>query len=130
MKPESCFKMNSCLQLRLRHKEKASRATTEQVIDPRTRMILYKMLNNNLISEIHGCISTGKEVGMLFSVMFNCIFRRMFTSLLRKTGSKWQSKFTRPPFWFLRIVSVMLLVSLDLEKVDNTAAPILMERVL
>eukprot|EP01127_Copromyxa_protea_P017830 TRINITY_DN5497_c0_g1_i2.p1 TRINITY_DN5497_c0_g1~~TRINITY_DN5497_c0_g1_i2.p1 ORF type:complete len:513 (-),score=134.46 TRINITY_DN5497_c0_g1_i2:12-1454(-) len=52
---------------RLRHKEKASRATTEQVIDPRTRMILYKMLNNNLINEIHGCISTGKEANVYYA---------------------------------------------------------------
>ena len=40
------------------------RATVEQVLDPRTRLILFKMLNQNFISEIHGCISTGKEANV------------------------------------------------------------------
>jgi len=45
-----------------RIKDKADRATVEQVLDPRTRMILFKMLTRGIISEINGCISTGKEV--------------------------------------------------------------------
>ena len=47
---------------RLRVKDKADRATIEQVMDPRTRMILFKMLNRGFISEINGCISTGESV--------------------------------------------------------------------
>ncbi len=35
-----------------------------QVLDPRTRMILFKMLNKKAISEINGCISTGKEANV------------------------------------------------------------------
>ncbi|MEQ2290085.1 Serine/threonine-protein kinase RIO1, partial [Ameca splendens] len=45
-----------------RVKDKSDRATVEQVLDPRTRMILFKMLSRGIISEINGCISTGKEV--------------------------------------------------------------------
>lgn len=44
------------------HKDKSDRATTEQVLDPRTRLVLYKMLGRGLLSKIEGCISTGKEV--------------------------------------------------------------------
>jgi RIO kinase 1 len=40
------------------------RATVEQVLDPRTRMILYKLLNQHAISGIDGCISTGKEANV------------------------------------------------------------------
>ncbi|XP_044913094.1 serine/threonine-protein kinase RIO1 isoform X1 [Felis catus] len=47
-----------------RIKDKADRATVEQVLDPRTRMILFKMLNRGIISEINGCISTGKEANV------------------------------------------------------------------
>ncbi|KAM6976656.1 serine/threonine-protein kinase RIO1 [Aplochiton taeniatus] len=47
-----------------RVKDKADRATVEQVLDPRTRMILFKMLNRGIISEINGCISTGKEANV------------------------------------------------------------------
>ncbi|KAG6890624.1 hypothetical protein C0995_006600 [Termitomyces sp. Mi166 len=45
-------------------KDKADRATTEQVLDPRTRIILFKMIGRGLISEINGCISTGKEANV------------------------------------------------------------------
>ena len=45
-------------------KDKADRATIEQVMDPRTRMILFKLLNKGFMSEIDGCISTGKEANV------------------------------------------------------------------
>lgn len=46
------------------NKDKADRATVEQVMDPRTKMILFKMLNRDLVFEINGCISTGKEANV------------------------------------------------------------------
>ena len=52
------------LNFRVRVKDKADRATIEQVMDPRTRMILFKLLNQGFISEINGCISTGKEANV------------------------------------------------------------------
>ena len=48
----------------VRGKDKADRATVEQVLDTRTRMILFKMLNRGLVSTINGCISTGKEANV------------------------------------------------------------------
>uniref|UniRef100_A0A665THJ5 Serine/threonine-protein kinase RIO1 n=1 Tax=Echeneis naucrates TaxID=173247 RepID=A0A665THJ5_ECHNA len=47
-----------------RVKDKSDRATVEQVLDPRTRMILFKMLSRGVINEINGCISTGKEANV------------------------------------------------------------------
>ena len=44
-------------------KDKSDRATNEQVLDPRTRIILYKMIGREIIYEVNGCVSTGKEVG-------------------------------------------------------------------
>ncbi|CAK4031081.1 Serine threonine- kinase RIO1 [Lecanosticta acicola] len=44
--------------------EKSDRATSEQVLDPRTRMILLQMLNRNIVSEINGVLSTGKEANV------------------------------------------------------------------
>jgi RIO kinase 1 len=43
-------------------KDKSDRATNEQVLDPRTRLILFKMIGRGLVHEINGCVSTGKEV--------------------------------------------------------------------
>uniref|UniRef100_A0A671ND87 Serine/threonine-protein kinase RIO1 n=1 Tax=Sinocyclocheilus anshuiensis TaxID=1608454 RepID=A0A671ND87_9TELE len=45
-------------------KDKSDRATVEQVLDPRTCMILFKMLSRGIFSEINGCISTGKEANV------------------------------------------------------------------
>ncbi|KAF4577215.1 protein kinase rio1 [Pleurotus pulmonarius] len=45
-------------------KDKADRATTEQVLDPRTRIILFKMIGRGVLQEINGCISTGKEANV------------------------------------------------------------------
>uniref|UniRef100_A0A0E0E7P9 Serine/threonine-protein kinase RIO1 n=1 Tax=Oryza meridionalis TaxID=40149 RepID=A0A0E0E7P9_9ORYZ len=47
-----------------RNTEKADRATVEQAIDPRTRMVLFKMLNRGVFNTINGCISTGKEANV------------------------------------------------------------------
>ncbi|CAM6125327.1 unnamed protein product [Calypogeia fissa] len=49
---------------RIRKNEKADRATVEQALDPRTRMVLFKLLNRGVFQEIHGCISTGKEANV------------------------------------------------------------------
>jgi RIO kinase 1 len=47
-----------------RDKDKADRATTEQVLDRRTQMILLQLINRGAISELHGVISTGKEANV------------------------------------------------------------------
>ena len=48
----------------VKKKDKSDRATIEQVLDPRTRIILFKLLNKGYLSEINGCISTGKEANV------------------------------------------------------------------
>uniref|UniRef100_A0A7N0UYU8 Serine/threonine-protein kinase RIO1 n=1 Tax=Kalanchoe fedtschenkoi TaxID=63787 RepID=A0A7N0UYU8_KALFE len=44
--------------------EKADRATVEQALDPRTFMVLFKMINRKFFSDMNGCISTGKEANV------------------------------------------------------------------
>ena len=48
----------------IRGKDKADRATVEQVLDPRTRMIIFKMIQRGVFNELNGCISTGKEANV------------------------------------------------------------------
>lgn len=50
-------------------KDKSDRATNEQVLDPRTRLILFKMLGRGLLIRVDGCVSTGKEVKNLIIYM-------------------------------------------------------------
>lgn len=47
-----------------RHTGRDDRATVEQVLDPRTRLMLFKMLNHGILAEINGCVSTGKEANV------------------------------------------------------------------
>ncbi|CAN1266260.1 Serine/threonine-protein kinase rio1 [Linum perenne] len=51
--------------------EKADRATVEQAIDPRTRMVLFKMINRGIFNDINGCISTGKEANVYHATKSN-----------------------------------------------------------
>lgn len=44
--------------------DRANRAVTEQVLDPRTMVILCKLITNGHISSVNGCISTGKEANV------------------------------------------------------------------
>ncbi|EGW30878.1 uncharacterized protein SPAPADRAFT_141788 [Spathaspora passalidarum NRRL Y-27907] len=46
------------------HKDRANRATVEQVLDPRTMRFLAKIINKGILSRINGCISTGKEANV------------------------------------------------------------------
>ncbi|KAK3322963.1 RIO1 family protein [Apodospora peruviana] len=52
-----------------REKDKADRATSELVLDQRTRMILLQMINRGVVSEVHGAISTGKEANVYGAVL-------------------------------------------------------------
>jgi RIO kinase 1 len=48
--------------------DRSERATVENVMDPRTRMILYKLVNSGFLKEINGCVSTGKEANVYYAV--------------------------------------------------------------
>ena len=45
-----------------------TRATTEQVLDPRTRLILFKLLQRNAFAKLEGCLSTGKEANVYYAL--------------------------------------------------------------
>jgi RIO kinase 1 len=47
-----------------KEKDKGDRATIEQVLDRRTRIILVKLINDHYLNRIFGCISTGKEASV------------------------------------------------------------------
>ena len=49
------------------YQDKSDRATSEQVLDPRTRLILFKLLNSGYLTEIDGCLSTGKEANVYYA---------------------------------------------------------------
>ncbi|XP_074998087.1 serine/threonine-protein kinase RIO3 isoform X4 [Calonectris borealis] len=52
--------------------EKKEHSTAEKAVDPKTRLLLYKMVNAGMLETITGCISTGKE-----SVVFHAYGGKM-----------------------------------------------------
>ncbi|EAN96995.1 RIO kinase 1 [Trypanosoma cruzi] len=51
-----------------REVDRSERATVENVMDPRTRLILYKLVNSGQLKEINGCVSTGKEANVYYAI--------------------------------------------------------------
>ncbi|KAH6654145.1 serine/threonine-protein kinase RIO1 [Truncatella angustata] len=52
-----------------RDKDKADRATSDQVLDQGTRMILLRLIQKGVVGEINGAISTGKEANVYGAVL-------------------------------------------------------------
>lgn len=48
-----------------RHHDKKEKSTAEMAIDPKTRLQLYKLINNEILEAVNGTISTGKEAIIL-----------------------------------------------------------------
>ena len=51
-----------------RHTGRDDRATQDLVLDPRTKLILFKLINQGIVENIYGCISTGKEANVYHGV--------------------------------------------------------------
>jgi RIO kinase 1 len=75
--PEACiFPLNACVRksavdarsVVARIGDKSDRATTEQCLDPRTVMILYKLVCGGTLKAIYGCVATGKEANVYSAV--------------------------------------------------------------
>ena len=49
------------------HTSRDDRATSEQCLDPRTRLMLFKLLSNGTLDIIDGCLSTGKEANVYYA---------------------------------------------------------------
>lgn len=58
----------AAMQSSARYAQKSDRATVELVLDPRTRLILFKMINSGIVESINGCVSTGKEANVYHAV--------------------------------------------------------------
>lgn len=56
---------------RMARKDKKDRRTVDLVIDHRTKLILYKLMNKELFTSIEGCVSTGKEANVYYAYDFS-----------------------------------------------------------
>lgn len=60
------------------HTGRDDRATSEQCLDPRTRLILFRMLSMGVFELIDGCLSTGKEANVYYAKAGNVRFHDCF----------------------------------------------------
>jgi len=49
------------------HTGRDDRATSEQVLDPRTRLLLFKLVSTGVCDKVDGCLSTGKEANVYYA---------------------------------------------------------------
>jgi len=49
------------------HTGRDDRATLEQCLDPRTRLLLFRLLSSGFLELIDGCLSTGKEANVYYA---------------------------------------------------------------
>ncbi|TLD19709.1 hypothetical protein PspLS_09646 [Pyricularia sp. CBS 133598] len=64
------LRLDDVKQTQTREKDKSDRATSELVLDQRTRMILLQLINQGFVAEVHGAISTGKEANVYGAVAY------------------------------------------------------------
>lgn len=76
------------------------RATSEQVLDPRTRLILFKLLSRGFLEKIDGCLSTGKEANVYYA----------------KAGQQQQQDETYPTEYAIKIYKTSILIFKDRDK--------------
>lgn len=55
-----------------KQKDKNDRATVDQVLDPRTLLVMHKLALNERLDQLYGCISTGKEANVYLAES-NCL---------------------------------------------------------
>jgi RIO kinase 3 len=86
--------------------DKKDHATNTMSLDPRTRLILFKLVNADIISEIGGVISTGKEATIFYAqggksvevlVPANCVAKVYKTTL---NEFKTREKYIRDDYRF------------------------------
>jgi RIO kinase 1 len=56
-----------------RVRDKSDRSTVQQVLDPRTMLILYKMMQRGFLRQVNGVISTGKEANVYSASTFKYV---------------------------------------------------------
>lgn len=95
------------------HTDRNDRATSEQVLDPRTRLILFKMLNTGFLEKLDGCLSTGKEANVYYAVAGKHAKHHATTAMNNIKGAAE----TLPPTEFaIKIYKTSILVFKDRDK--------------
>jgi len=97
---------------RTKHTGRDDRATTEQCLDPRTRLILFRMLSSGFLSKLDGCLSTGKEANVYYAKAGHnaSMANNTYSSTDQATGDKIVTEYA------IKIYKTSILVFKDRDK--------------
>ena len=93
--------------------DRNDRATSEQVLDPRTRLILFKMLNTGFLEKLDGCLSTGKEANVYYAVAGKTAAA---AAVVANNNSKNNRDSPPPTEYAIKIYKTSILVFKDRDK--------------
>jgi len=94
------------------HTGKEDRATTEQCLDPRTRLILFRMLSSGFLSKLDGCLSTGKEANVYYAKAG----QQQQQQIMQEASSTNQPETTPLSEYAIKIYKTSILVFKDRDK--------------
>ena len=98
---------------RTSHTGRDDRATSEQCLDPRTRLILFRMLSMGVFELVDGCLSTGKEANVYYAKPGNIRFHDCFK---KKTDNETTSEEEEVKEYAVKIYKTSILVFKDRDK--------------
>lgn len=93
-----------------RVRDKSDRSTVQQVLDPRTMVILFKMLQRGLLKKINGVISTGKEANVYHASTYK------YPTTIEMVASKQFDSDEEGPPLALKIYKTTVLVFKDRDR--------------
>jgi len=100
---------NMAASKRTTHTGRDDRATVEQCLDPRTRLILFRLLSTGIFEKIDGCLSTGKEANVYYAKAGNANIQDPFLKVETDDGAP-------VPEYAVKIYKTSILVFKDRDK--------------
>jgi len=94
---------------RIVHTGRDDRATSEQCLDPRTRLMLFRLLSTGVFDKIDGCLSTGKEANVYFAKAGNATINNTY-------NKKIEEPIISVPDYAVKIFKTSILVFKDRDK--------------
>ncbi len=98
---------------RISHTGRDDRATSEQCLDPRTRLILFRLLSTGVFEKIDGCLSTGKEANVYYAKAGKANLNDAFLNAKEK---ELNAEDNLIPDYAVKIYKTSILVFKDREK--------------
>ena len=96
---------------KISHTGRDDRATTEQCLDPRTRLVLFRLLSTGIFEKIDGCLSTGKEANVYYAKAGTTVVNNTFMKEEEETSND-----TKVPEYAVKIYKTSILVFKDRAK--------------